>query len=334
MKPMKIITCLLACILTGVIALTGCSTQQRPDKVRLWEVTHSIFYAPQYAAIYEGFFEEEGIEIELTNGGGADKVMTALIANQADIGLMGPEAAIYVYNEGRGDHAVVFAQLTQRDGSFLVGRHPEPDFRWENTAGTTIIGGRQGGMPAMTLEFVLRSHGVVPNVDNEFLTNIQFNLMAGAFTGGTGDYVALFEPAATMLEQEGSGYIVASVGASAGSLPYTAYMANKSFIQKNNDLITRFTRAIYKGQQFVAQNSPERIAEAIQPAFPDMDLELLATVVARYKDQDTWPAHPAMTEESFNRLQDIMETAGELNQRAPYDALFTNEFAQAAADES
>lgn len=333
MKPIKIFTFILACVLIGIIALTGCSTQQRPDKVRLWEVTHSVFYAPQYVAIYEGFFEEEGIEIELTNGGGADRVMTALIANQADIGLMGPEAAIYVYNEGREDHAVVFAQLTQKDGSFLVGRRPEPDFQWKNTAGATIIGGRQGGMPAMTLAYVLYSHGVVPNEDNEFLTNIQFNLIAGAFTGGTGDYVALFEPVATILEQEGSGYIVASVGASAGSLPYTAYMANKSFLQKNKDLITRFTHAIFKGQQFVAQNSPERIAEAIQPAFPDMDLELLATVVARYKDQDTWPAHPAMTEESFSRLQDIMEAAGELDRRAPYSALFTNEFAEAATGE-
>ncbi len=327
MKRIKFFALLLAFILLMVFSLAGCSTQ-KTTKVRLWEVTHSIFYAPQYVAFYEGYFEEEGLEVELVNGGGADKVMTALIANQADIGFMGPEAAIYVYNEGREDHAVVFAQLTQRDGSFLVGRNPEPDFNWENTAQSTIIGGRQGGMPAMTLQYVLRAHGVVPGENVEFLTNIQFNLMAGAFTGGTGDYVALFEPVATMLEQEEAGYIVASVGASAGSLPYTAYMANKSYIEKNKDIITRFTRAICKGQQFVAQNTPEKIAEAIKPAFADMELDLLATVVQRYRDQDTWPTHPAMSEESFNRLQDIMETAGELDTRAPYAELFTNEFAE------
>jgi len=327
-KSAKIIVLLITLILLSALLLAGCSNASKADKVRLWEVTHSIFYAPQYAAIYEGFFEEEGIELELSNAGGADKAMTALLSKQADIAFCGPEAAIYVYNEGREDHAVVFAQLTQKDGSFLVGRNPEPDFKWENTEGKTIIGGRKGGVPAMTLEYVLRNHGVVPNENVEFLTNIQFDLMAGAFTGGTGDYVALFEPVASTLELEGSGHIVASVGAAAGNLPYTAYSATKSFIKKNEDLIARFTRAIYKGQQFVADNTPERIAEAIKPAFPDMDTELLATVVKRYKEQDTWPDNPMMSEESFNRLQDIMETAGELDKRAPYDKLFTNKFAE------
>ena len=324
-KPIKLLALLLTLTLLAVFVLAGCSTQ-KTSKVRLWEVTHSIFYAPQYVAIYEGFFEEEGIEIELFNAGGADKTMTAVLAGQADIGFCGPEASIYVYNEGKEDHAVVFAQLTQKDGSFLVGKNPEPDFNWENTKDTTIIGGRKGGVPAMALEYVLRNNGVIPNENVEFLTNIQFDLMAGAFTGGTGDYVALFEPVASTLEEAGSGYIVASVGIAAGDLPYTAYTATKSFIEMNEDLITRFTRAIYKGQQFVAENTPEKIAEAIKPAFPDSDVDLLAKVVKRYKDQDTWPTNPKIYEESFERLQDIMETAGELDQRAPFDKVITNKF--------
>jgi len=328
MKRGKVLILLLTLTLTLALVLTGCSGGQKTSKIRLWEVTHSIFYAPQYVAIYEGYFKEEGIDIELSNGGGADKVMTALLAGQADIGFMGPEATIYVYNEGKEDHPVVFAQLTQKDGSFLVGRQPEPDFKWENLAGKTIIGGRKGGVPAMTLEYVLRNHGLVPNEDLEFLTNIQFDLMAGAFTGGTGDYVALFEPIASTLEKEGTGYVVASVGASAGNVPYTAYAAKKSFIEKNEDLIVRFTRAIYKGQKFVAENTPEKIAEVIKPAFPDSDLELLTKVVKRYKDQDTWPDNPVMTEESFQRLQDIMETAGELEKRAPYEEVIVNKYAE------
>jgi NitT/TauT family transport system substrate-binding protein len=330
MKQRKLFVLLLTLTLLAVFVLAGCSTQQKTSKVRLWEVTHSIFYAPQYVAIYEGYFEEEGIELELTNGGGADKVMTAVLAGQADIGFAGPEASIYVYNEGKEDHAVVFAQLTQKDGSFLVGRKEEPDFKWENLAGTTIIGGRKGGVPAMALEYVLRNHGLVPNEDLEFLTNIQFDLMAGAFTGGTGDYVALFEPVGSTLEMAGTGYVVASVGEAAGTLAYTAYAAKKSFIEKNEDLITRFTRAIYKGQQYVAENTPEKIAEVIKPAFPDSDLELLTKVVKRYKDQDTWPLNPVMSEDSFNRLQDIMETAGELDQRAPFDKVITNKYAEKA----
>ena len=294
------------------------------------EVTHSIFYAPQYVAIYEGYFEEEGIEIELTTGEGADKVMTAVLADQADIGFMGPEAAIYVYNEGRDDYAQVFAQLTQTDGSFLVGRQEEPDFKWENLRGKTIIGGRKGGVPLMTLEYVLKKHGLTPGVDVEVLTNVQFALMAGAFTGGTGDYVTLFEPVASTLENEGSGHVVASVGVAAGNVPYTVYAAKKSFVEKNKDLIQRFTNAIYKGQQFVKEKSPEEIAKAIQPAFPDSDLDLLTQVVKRYKDQDSWAADPILNEEDFNHLQDIMEMAGELDKRAPYDELINNEFAEKA----
>lgn len=323
----KIISLLLIIIILILPAVTGCKSNKN-EKIRLWEVTHSIFYAPMYVAIYEGYFEEEGFEIDLVNGGGADKTMTALLAGQADIAFCGPEAAIYVYNEGKEDHAVVFAQLTQKDGSFLVGREKDPDFKWEDTKNKTIIGGRKGGVPAMALEYVLRKHGVIPGENVEFLTNIQFDLMAGAFTGGTGDYVALFEPVASTMEIEGNGYIVASIGAAAGDLPYTCYSATKSYIKENKDIITGFTKAIYKGQQFVAKNSPEKIAEAIKPAFPDSDMELLTKVVKRYKDQDTWPENPIMYKESFDRLQDIMEGAGELDKRAPFEKIITNEFAE------
>jgi len=329
MKTVKYIILALVLMLTVSFLVSGCN-QQQGHKVRLIEVTHSIFYAPQYVAIHEGYFKEEGIDIELSTGEGADKVMTAVLADQADIGFMGPEAAIYVYNEGREDYAQIFAQLTQTDGSFLMGREEEPDFKWENLRGKTIIGGRKGGVPLMTLEYVLKKHGLIPGEDVEVLTNIQFALMAGAFTGGTGDYVTLFEPVASTLENEGAGYVVASVGVAAGNIPYTAYTAKKSFIEKNKDLIQRFTNTIYMAQQFVKDRSPEEIAKAIQPAFPDSDLDLLTQVVQRYKDQDSWATNPILKEEDFNHLQDIMEMAGELDKRASYEELINNEFAENA----
>lgn len=329
MKFTKYTFLLLTLLLTISFILPGCG-QQKGDKVRLVEVTHSVFYAPQYVAIHEGFFEEEGIEIELTTGEGADKVMTAVLSGQVEIGFMGPEAAIYVHNEGKEDYAQVFAQLTQTDGSFFVGREEEPNFKWEDLKGKTIIGGRKGGVPEMTLEYVLKKHGLTPGEDVEVLTNIQFALMAGAFTGGTGDYVTLFEPVASAIEQEGNGHILASVGVAGGNIPFTGYTAKKSFIEENKDLIQRFTNAIYKGQQFVNTKSPEEIAKAIQPAFPDTDIELLTTVAKRYRDQGSWPEGPALNEEDFNHLQDIIEMAGELDKRAPYDEVVTNEFANKA----
>ncbi|HOB21099.1 MAG TPA: ABC transporter substrate-binding protein [Candidatus Atribacteria bacterium] len=329
MKRFKLLILLLTLMLVAAFALTGCG-KQTTSKVRLWEVTHSIFYAPMYVAIHEGYFEDEGIEIELFNAGGADKVMTGVLAGQADIGFCGPEATIYVYNEGREDHPIVFAQLTQKDGSFLVGRNPEPDFKWESLAGKTIIGGRKGGVPAMALEYVLRQHGLVPNKDLEFLTNIQFDLMAGAFKGGTGDYVALFEPVAATLEKEGSGYVVASIGAAAGELPYTAYMAKKSYIEKNSDIIQRFTNALYKGQLWVQNNKAEDIAREIKSFFPDADDDILVTVINRYKEIDAWNNTPISIPESFELLQDVMETAGELDKRVDHSVLFDDRFAEEA----
>jgi NitT/TauT family transport system substrate-binding protein len=299
-------------------------------RVRLCEVTHSIFYTPLYAALNQGFFEQEGLEIELSNGNGADKVMTALLSGQADIGFMGPESTLYVYNEGRDDYVVNFAQLTQTDGSFLVGRVPEPDFSWERVRGKTIVGGRIGGMPEMTLEYVLKQKGIQPGADVEVLTNIQFALMAGAFTGGTGDYVALFEPVASQVELEGSGHVVASIGKEAGNVPYTVFNARKGYIEQNQDIIQRFTNAVHRGQLWVQSNTPEAIVKAIKPAFPDTSDDILASAVKRYQEQDSWAKTPNFTDESFARLQDIMTLAGQLDQRAPYDKLVTNTYADQA----
>lgn len=316
-------------LMVFVSGMTGCGEKELA-KVRLNEVTHSIFYAPLYAAINLGFFQEEGIDLELTNGAGADKVMTAILANQADVGFMGPEATVYVFNEGKEDYVINFAQLTQRDGSFLVGREPDPDFNWEKLKGTTIIGGRKGGMPEMTLEYVLKEKGIVPGKDVNVLTNIQFALMAGAFTGGTGDYVTLFEPVAVQMEQEGKGFVVASVGKEGGEIPYTVFSAKKSYIESHPDIIQKFTNAIYKGQIWIHSHTPEEVAKAIKPSFPDADEKVLAKVVKRYRDQDTWAKSPRFTKEAFNRLQDIVQEAGQLAKKAPYEKLVTNIFADEA----
>jgi NitT/TauT family transport system substrate-binding protein len=322
-------------VLASSTLMTGCSKEDDGlTKVRLNEVTHSVFYAPLYAAINLGFFEEEGIDLELTTGQGADNVMTAMLSGHADIGFMGPEATIYVYNQGQDDYAINFAQLTKRDGSFLVAREPIPNFSWDMVIGKSIIGGRPGGMPLMTLEYVLKNKGIMPGVDVEVHTHIQFALMGGAFTGGEGDFVTLFEPVAASLEQAGEGYVVASVGEDSGEIPYTVFSALKSYMDKNPDIIQSFTNAIYKGQIWVQEHSPEEIAEVIKPSFPDADLVILTAVAKRYKDIDAWATTPMFTREAFTRLQDVMDLAGELDKRAPYDSLVTNDFARKAIEDA
>ncbi|EOC99491.1 ABC transporter substrate-binding protein [Caldisalinibacter kiritimatiensis] len=329
MKKFKFISFIVVLIFMTSTLLIGCQ-KDKLTTVRLVEVTHSVFYAPQYVAMTKGFFEEEGIKIELSNGKGADKSMTALLSGQADIGFMGPEASIYVYNQGRKDYAINFAQLTQKDGSFLVGREKDPDFTFDKLKGKTIIGGRKGGMPEMTLEYVLKKHDLMPGKDVNVRTDIQFAVMAGAFTGGEGDYTTLFEPTASLLEKEGKGYIVASIGKEGGYIPYTCYSATKSYIEENPDIIQGFTNAIYKGMLWVQNHSSEEVAEAIQPHFPDADKDILITVVNRYKEQDTWKPDPVLTEEGLNHLMEIMELAGELDERAPYEKIVTTEFAEKA----
>lgn len=318
-------------ILLGLLMVSGlftaCSGQEAATTVRLNEVTHSVFYAPMYAALKLGFFEEEGLEIELTNGGGADKVMTAVLAGQSDIGLAGPEASIYVLAEGREDHPIVFAQLTKRDGSFLVGRE-DTDFDWSDLKGSTIIGGRKGGVPEMTLEYVMGQKGVIPHVDAVVDTSVQFNMMAGAFTGGNGDYVALFEPTATEVELAGKGYVLASIGQESGEIPYTAFFAAKSYISKNPEIIQSFTNAVAKGQKWVMEHSAAEIAKAVSDQFPDTDSDVLTMVAQRYKDIDAWNDTPVMKKEALERLETVMEAAGELDEWVDFDTLVDNSFAE------
>ena len=314
-----------------LLGSVGCGKKDNGlTKVRVCEVTHSIFYAPQYVAMSLGFFEEEGIEIELSNGQGADAVMASVLSGNMDIGFAGPEASIYVYNEGKKDYTQVFAQVTRRDGSFLLAREPMDDFSWEDLRGSTVLPGRKGGVPYMTLEYVLRQNGIDPASDLTLDNSVQFSMMTAAFTGGTGDYVTAFEPTASMLQQEGKGYIVASVGEAAGDIPFTAYFAKKSFIDKNADLIQRFTNAVYKGQQWVATHTDEEVAKAVAEFFPDTSIDLLTASVASYRAIGAWNTDPVMSEESFNRLQTVMSEAGELKKTADFDKVVNNTFAKKA----
>lgn len=326
----KVISVLMAVLLLALCC--ACGETETTTTVRLNEVTHSVFYAPQYVALELGFFEEEGLEIELTNGGGADKVMTAVLTNQADIGLAGPESCIYVYNQGKDDYPIVFAQLTKRDGSFLVGR-TDAEFSWENLKGTTIIGGRAGGVPEMTLEYVMRQNGVVPGEDAIVDTSVQFDMMAGSFTGGNGDYVALFEPTATEVEQAGKGYILTSIGEAAGEIPYTAYFASQSFIQEHADVIQGFTNAMAKGQKWVMEHSAAEVAEVIVSQFPDTSVETLTTVVQRYQDIGAWNETPVMEQAALERLETVIETAGVIthDEWVEFDKLVDNSYAEKAA---
>lgn len=300
--------------------------------IRLSEVTRSIFYAPQYVALSQGFFEEEGLSIELSTAQGADDVMTSVLANQSDIGFAGPEASIYVYNEGKEDYTEVFAQLTKRDGSFLVSRNENDDFSWTDVIGSTIIPGRKGGVPYMTLEYILRKYNIDPETDVILDDSISFDLMAGAFSAGTADYVSLFEPTASATENAGKGYIVASLGVETDELPYTAYFAKKSYIEANSDIIQKFTNAIYKGQQWVQTHSTEEIADSIIDFFPDTDRDLLITVLDRYKEIDVWSETPYLSESGFDLLQTIIQEAGELKEKAPYEVIVNNDFATNAIE--
>ena len=332
----KIITTLLIIfivILTSMIILS--LPREKADVVQLKnlnvsEVTRSVFYAPQYAAISNGFFEKYGLNIELTTGQGADTVMTAVLAGQVDIGFAGPEASIYVYNEGKEDYTEVFAQLTKKDGSFLVSKTENPNFKWEDLKGKTVIPGRKGGVPYMTLEYVLKKNNINPETDLTLDDSIKFDLMAGAFSAGDAEYVTLFEPTASLTENQGKGYVVASVGEASGEIPYTAYFAKKSYIEENSETVQNFTNAIYEGQQWVKSHSAFEVAEAIQDFFPDTDLETLESAVQSYKNIDAWNETPILTEESFNRLQEVMEMAGELEKKAPYEKIINNKFAENA----
>lgn len=325
---------LLLAAVTALLALTCIGCKKESDtltKVTLNEVAHSIFYAPQYVAIQEGYFAEEGIDLELVTGFGADKTMTAVVSGDADIGFMGSESTIYAYNQGASDYVVNFAQLTQRAGNFLVARQDMPDFTWSDLKGKNVLGGRKGGMPEMVFEYILKQNGINPATDLNIDQSIDFGSTAAAFSGGQGDFTVEFEPGATSLEKEGSGHVVASLGTDSGYVPYTAYSAKGSFIKKNPEIIQGFTDALQKGMDYVNSHTPEEIAKIIEPQFKETDLATITTIVKRYHEQETWKENMVFEENSFNLLQDILENAGELSQRAPYDKLVNTSFAQKAA---
>ncbi len=323
----------LALITMGML---GCGEKKEPASgdlttVTLNEVAHSIFYAPQYVAIEEGYFAEEGIDLQLITGFGADKTMTAVLSGEADIGFMGSESSIYVYSQNPDDYIVNFAQLTQRAGNFLVAREPVENFQWSDLKGKDVLGGRKGGMPQMVFEYILKKNNLDPAADMNIDQSIDFGATAAAFSGGQGDFTVEFEPGASTLEKEGAGYVVASLGIDSGYVPYTAYSAKQSFLKEHPELVQGFTNALQKGMDYVQNHTPEEIAKVIAPQFKETDLEDITTIVTRYYEQDTWKKDLIFEEPSFTLLQDILEEAGELEQRVPYEELVTTEFAEKAA---
>ncbi len=327
MKKILIFIIIIGLVVCGYFIFRNNDKETELTKVTVGEVTHSIFYAPQYVADALGYYEEEGLDVELMLISGADKVTSAVLSGDVEIGFCGSEATIYVYNQGQEDYLVNFAGLTKKDGSFLVSREKIDDFTLEDLKGKHIIGGREGGMPAMTLEYALNSNGIASDETN-IDTSIDFASMSGAFIGGIGDFVALFEPNATDLENQGYGYIVASIGELGGEVPYTVYNAKKSYIEKNPEVIEGFTKATQKGLDYVYSHSAEEIAKVITSYFPDNSEEEVADIVQKYIDIDPWYETTYISEESFNHIQDIVSNAGQLDKKAPYDKLVDNTYAK------
>lgn len=330
MKWLKYSLFALLSMLT-VMVISACSDGEK-TKVKVGEVTRSIFYAPQYVAITQGYFEDEGLEVELTTIPGGDKTMTALLSGGIDVALVGAETSIYVTAQGANDPIKNFAQLTQTDGTFLVSREKIDHFDWEMLKGSTFLGQRKGGMPQMVGEFVLKKHGIHPQKDLTLIQNIDFANVATAFASGTGDFVQLFEPTASLFEQEGVGYVVASFGTESGHVPYTVYMAKDSYIKENEEVVEKFTRAIKRAQDYVYEAPAEDVAKAIAPFFEDTDLELITTVVERYRQQESYAKDPILDQAEWENLQDIMEEAGELPKRMDYSKLVNTKFAEKVSE--
>lgn len=325
----KIFAILLVCLLVGSMASLFACTPKNNNVIRLCEVTHSVFYAPLYVAINEGYFAQQGLEIELSNGGGADKVMTAVLSNQADIGLCGPEAVIYVYNEGRSDYPQVIGQLTRLDGSFIIGRTAET-FDWATSfRGKEIIGGRKGGVPAMALEYCLKQNGYTIGQDVIVNYDVQYDLITAAFEGGVGDYCTMFEPAASTFQAAGKGYSLASVGQECGELPYTAFCATKDYLGKNEAKVKKFLAALQKGVEFVASKTPAQIADSVSPSFTGVDKQLLATAVQNYLSIGAISVQDlVLSKQSFEHLQDVIIDAGVMTKRADFDKVVNMAYLQ------
>lgn len=319
--------------------LAGCSTakdkaaasQSSQQKVILNEVAHSIFYAPLYVAMEEGYFEDEGFDLELVTGFGADKCMTAVLSGEADIGFMGSEASIYTYLGGTQDPVINFAQLTQRAGNFLVAREPIENFSWDMLKGKAVLGGRAGGMPQMVFEYILKKNNIDPKTDLSIDQSIDFGSTAAAFSGGQGDFSVEFEPHATSLEAKGDGYVVASLGVDSGYVPYTAFCAKSSYIKENPQIIQAFTNALQKGMDYVNSHTPQEIAASISPQFAETDVATITTIVTRYAEQDTWAENLIFQPDAFTLLQNILKEAGELESSLAYEELVTTGFAEKAA---
>ena len=309
---------------TGSVNVENTDTSDKKDetptlqKVTLNEVAHSIFYAPMYVAIEQGYFNDAGIDLNLVTGFGADKVMTAVLSGEADIGFMGPETTVYTANEGSKDPVVNFAQLTQRAGNFLVARKEITDFEWSDLVGKDVLGGRAGGMPEMIFEYILKQNGIDPS-DVNINQSIDFGSTGAAFTGGQGEYTVEFEPGATLLEQEKAGYV-----------PYTAFSAKTSYMEKHPNVIQAFTDALQKGMEYVNTHTPEEIASSIQPQFSETDTDTITTIIRRYQEQDTWKTDLVFSEDSFELLLDILESAGQLEKRPDYKDVVTTEYAEKA----
>ena len=320
------IVVLISAIIIINIDNTSKDEKENLKEISVSEVTRSVFYAPQYVAIAGGYFEEEGLKINLTTGQGSDNVMTGVLSNQIDIGFAGPETCVYVYNEGKEDYAQVFAQVTQTDGSFLVSSKKNDNFKWSDLKGKTVIPGRKGGMPYMSLLYVLKKNGINPSKDLKLDDSIDFDLMASAFSTGKADFVTLFEPTTSQIISSGKGYMVTSIGKELGKVPYTAYFAKKSYIEKNTDVIQKFTNAIYKGEQYVKNHTSKEIAELIKEFFPDSDIKVLESAIESYRKINAWKDTPYMEEADFKLLQDVIHDAGELNKYAPYENVVNNAY--------
>ena len=332
-RIMKYVMAGTLCFVMAAMFCSGCSKKESSlTKVTLNEVAHSIFYAPQYVAIENGYFEEEGIDIELVTGFGADKTMAAVVAGEADVGFMGAESSVYMYGEGAENYVVNFAQLTQRAGNFLVAREPIENFTWDMLKGKDVLGGRKGGMPEMVFEFILKKNNIDPVMDVKINQSIDFGSTAAAFSGGQGDYTVEFEPSATALEQAGEGYVVASLGVDSGYVPYTSYCVTKKYLEHNEDIIQKFTNALQKGMDYVNTHTPEEIAAVIAPQFEETDEETIELIVTRYHEQDTWKDNLVFEEDSFDLLQSILDAAGELSEKTPYEKLVNSDYAKEAAE--
>ncbi|WP_405113867.1 ABC transporter substrate-binding protein [Paenibacillus sp. FSL K6-1217] len=330
MKGFKRLSLPMLLILVIGSVLAGCGSNSAGVKVKIGEVTRSVFYAPEYVALSQGFFKDEGLDVELQTIPGGDKTMTALLSGAIDVALVGSETSIYVYQQGADDPVINFAQLTQRDGTFLFARTPDSHFTWDKVKGSTFLGQRQGGMPQMAGAFTLLNKGIDAGKDLTLIQNIDFANIAGAFASGTGDYVQLFEPQASIFESEGRGQVVASFGVESGYLPYTVFMSKQSYIDKNQDTVQKFTNAVQRAQLWVKAHSPEEIADAVMPYFEKIDRSIVVSSISRYKEQDTYAVNPVIDDKEWNNLLDVIDHAGELKERIPAAKIVNNSFAEQA----